>query len=136
MGSTPASGVVIGALAGDWVDVWRETRGACGPGERGKPVAVGVFHLAQLLYAFILCVMRTCSIMEAQHNLGALLQVVESGEEMLITRRRKPVAKLVRLERDAAVVFPDFQTRARRAWNSSWRGAGTDDLLEEGRGER
>jgi prevent-host-death family protein len=33
--------------------------------------------------------------LEAKNRLGALLNRVERGEEIVITRRRKPVAKLV-----------------------------------------
>ena len=39
--------------------------------------------------------MREIGAFEAKNKLGALLDQVERGEEIIITRRGKPVAKLV-----------------------------------------
>jgi prevent-host-death family protein len=73
--------------------------------------------------------------MEAQHNLAALVRRVEAGAELVITRRRRPVARLVPLE-EKPLVFPDFKARARKVWGGAWRGAGSDELLDESRGSR
>ena len=35
-----------------------------------------------------------------------------------------------------AVDFPDFKERARESWGEAWRGAGSDELLDEVHGER
>jgi prevent-host-death family protein len=43
--------------------------------------------------------MREVSIYEAKTTLSALLQAVERGEEVVITNRNKPVARLVPFER-------------------------------------
>lgn len=40
--------------------------------------------------------MREIGAFEAKNTLGALLDLVERGEEVVITRRGKPVARLVR----------------------------------------
>lgn len=40
--------------------------------------------------------MQTVSVHEARERLSALLQAVEAGEEIVITRRGHPVARLVR----------------------------------------
>lgn len=40
--------------------------------------------------------MRSVGAFEAKNTLGALLDAVERGEEITITRRGKPVARLVR----------------------------------------
>ena len=40
--------------------------------------------------------MREIGAFEAKNTLGALLDLVASGEEVVITRRGKPVARLVR----------------------------------------
>jgi len=41
-------------------------------------------------------VMRQIGAFEAKNTLGSLLDLVERGEEIVITRRGKPVARLVR----------------------------------------
>jgi len=87
-------------------------------------------------YALKLCVMKTFSVMEAQHNLAALLREVEAGRELTITRRRKPVARLSPMPAGGPVVFPDFAARAGQTWRGAWQGAGTQELVDESRGER
>ncbi len=74
--------------------------------------------------------------METQHNLSRVLREVESGHEVAITRRKKVVARLVPPSAKGKVRFPDFAARAREIWGSPWKGAGTDELLDESRGER
>ncbi len=44
-----------------------------------------------------LAVMETVSVYDAKTNLSRLLAAVERGEEVVITRHGRPVAKLVRL---------------------------------------
>jgi prevent-host-death family protein len=80
--------------------------------------------------------MKTYSVMEAQHNLAVLLREVEAGRELTITRRRKPVARLSPVPAEGPVEFPDFSARASKVWRGPWRGAGTQELVGESRGER
>lgn len=54
--------------------------------------------------------MRTFGAFEAKNRLGALLDLVEQGEEVLITRHGKPAERLV-----AAAVEPDRKAIAREA---------------------
>jgi prevent-host-death family protein len=42
--------------------------------------------------------MRTIGAFDAKNTLGTLLDLVEQGEEIVITRRGKPVARLVRAD--------------------------------------
>jgi prevent-host-death family protein len=42
--------------------------------------------------------METATVREIQHNLASILRRVEAGAEVLIQRRRKPVARLVPAE--------------------------------------
>lgn len=51
--------------------------------------------------------MKDVGAFEAKTKLGALLDLVERGEEVLITRRGKPVAKLV-----PSTTRPDVQAAA------------------------
>jgi prevent-host-death family protein len=72
---------------------------------------------------------------EAKNRLGALLDRVEQGEEIVITRRGRPVAKLI----PAAPGFD--RAKARRAIAGlleasrglSLRGLRIKDLVDEGR---
>lgn len=80
--------------------------------------------------------MKKISIMEAQHNLAKWVREVESGRELEITRHKKVVARLAPVKAADAVDFPDFKKRALERWGESWRGAGSDQLLDESRGER
>ena len=73
--------------------------------------------------------------MQAQHNLSALLRHVAQGQTLVITNRRRPVARLSPV-RAAKVDFPDFKARAARTWSGPWRGAGSAELLDESRGIR
>lgn len=78
--------------------------------------------------------MKTFSIMEAQHNLARVLRVVDSGQRVGITRRKKLVAKIIPVEE--SVEFPDFVGRALKIWGPSWPGSSSTALLDESRGER
>jgi antitoxin (DNA-binding transcriptional repressor) of toxin-antitoxin stability system len=80
--------------------------------------------------------MKTISIMEAQHNLAKWLREVEAGGELVITRRKKAVARLSPATTEEPVVFPDFKARAKRTWGKAWSGSGSDELLDESRGDR
>ncbi|MFH2130984.1 MAG: type II toxin-antitoxin system prevent-host-death family antitoxin [bacterium] len=42
--------------------------------------------------------MKTVSVREAREKIGSLLDAVSAGEEIVITRRGKPVAKLTTIE--------------------------------------
>jgi prevent-host-death family protein len=79
--------------------------------------------------------MRKVGAFEAKNRLGALLDSVERGEEIVITRRGKPVARLV----PAEVGFD--RTKARRAVAGlleasrgvTFGGLKIKDLINEGR---
>ena len=57
--------------------------------------------------------METISIADTKTHLSELLTRVESGEEIVITRRGKPVARLSSLEssRKAITTLDDFRRR-------------------------
>ncbi len=79
--------------------------------------------------------MKTASVMQAQHNLAALLREVQRGQAFVITNRRRPVARLSPVQ-VAKMEFPDFKARAARTWTRPWRGAPSAELLDESRGSR
>lgn len=72
--------------------------------------------------------------METQHHLSRVLEVVEAGQSVGITRRKLLVAKIVPMQ--AKVELPDFMSRAHRVWGKSWQGVPSDKLLDEARGGR
>lgn len=64
--------------------------------------------------------MKTVGIFEAKTNLSRLLEEVEKGRDVMITRHGKPVAKLVRPERK----FTPEEIRRRREAIASLRELG------------
>lgn len=89
-----------------------------------------------LKYALFICVMKTFSIMETQHNLARVLREVEAGYEVGITRRRKLVARILPVEGTQETAFPDFNTRAEKVWGTTPASTSSDQLLDESRGDR
>lgn len=80
--------------------------------------------------------MREIGAFEAKNTLGALLDLVQQGEEVVITRHGKPVARLVRETKRG-----DARERARAAAEAMDRlthgttlgGLSIKALIEEGR---
>ncbi|MDI6028875.1 type II toxin-antitoxin system prevent-host-death family antitoxin [Corticibacterium sp. UT-5YL-CI-8] len=79
--------------------------------------------------------MRTVGAFEAKNTLGSLLDLVEQGEEITITRHGKPAARLV-----SAGVAPDrSEAKAaaarilERAKGRSLGGISIKELIEDGR---
>lgn len=56
--------------------------------------------------------MKTANIAEAKSHFSALLSDVEAGEEVIITRRGKPIARIVTESRTSATVFDLSALRA------------------------
>jgi prevent-host-death family protein len=79
--------------------------------------------------------MREVGAFEAKNRLGALLDAVERGEEVTITRRGKPVARLVR----PAAIFDRAAAKAaaarirKRRKGVTLGGVAIKDLINEGR---
>ncbi len=58
-----------------------------------------------------------------QHNLAKVLNWVQEGEEVEVTRRHVVVAKIVSCQKEREdVQHPDFLGRARRIWGSQPKG--------------
>ena len=59
--------------------------------------------------------MKTVSVREAQHHLGAVLEEVQRGRTITLTKRGRVVAKIVpaRVARRRAT-WPDFEARMKR----------------------
>ena len=79
--------------------------------------------------------MREVGAFEAKNRLGALLDAVERGEEVTITRRGKPVARLVRpaATLDRAVAKAAAARIRKRRKGVTLGGLAIKDLINEGR---
>lgn len=78
--------------------------------------------------------MQKVTVREARQNIGQLLDAVSAGEKVIITRRGKPVAKLVTIDSTSEeICFPD-----RRQFRSSLPPSKQNaaDFIREMRDER
>ena len=57
---------------------------------------------------------RRVTLREANQHLSRLIQAVETGEELIITRRGQPVARLSRIEPQKKVLSPKQEAALRR----------------------
>jgi prevent-host-death family protein len=85
--------------------------------------------------------MVSVTLREMQHNLAACLRQVEQGEEVVIRRRQKPVARLVPLDPGAAggsrTNWKALRQFRRDAWGDKpTPGTPSNVILDQMRGER
>ncbi|MBC5800274.1 MAG: type II toxin-antitoxin system prevent-host-death family antitoxin [Candidatus Eremiobacteraeota bacterium] len=82
--------------------------------------------------------MRSASLRQVQHNLGEVLRWIDAGEEVEITRRRKPVARLVPVGGQPRPVDWDEHFRALHAIFAQKppKGSPASDLVIEQRNAR
>ena len=79
--------------------------------------------------------MKTASVREVQHNLAEVLSWVARGQEVLVLRRKKIVARLLPPEPIAAR-SPDFMARAEGIWGKKPKGKPLSEIVSEARGNR
>jgi prevent-host-death family protein len=79
--------------------------------------------------------MRKIDVVDAAEDLGALLDLVEKGEEVMITRHGKPDARLVRPEgtHDRAKALAAVERIRELAKGQTLGGISIKDLIEDGR---
>ena len=59
--------------------------------------------------------MKSVSLRQMQHHLSDVMRHVDQGQEVLVTRRRRTIARLVPVQPAAAKAkWPDFTLRAAR----------------------
>jgi antitoxin (DNA-binding transcriptional repressor) of toxin-antitoxin stability system len=81
--------------------------------------------------------MKRASIRQVQHHLSQVIKWVEDGEEVVILRRNRVVARLVPPGRNSEPPeWPDFTGRARRIWGKRARGKPLSRIILEDREER
>lgn len=83
--------------------------------------------------------MKSVSVRTVQHQLAAMLSEVEKGEEVVITKHRRPIARLTAVTQSSAVTASPAALKrywAERPAPPAVRSAVTHaDLVAEGRGE-
>lgn len=80
----------------------------------------------------------TISIRELQQNLKRVMQRVEGGQVVEVTRRRRPVARLSPLSETTGPVspWPDLHARARAVFGDRVIAPGGSSVVIEDRAER
>jgi prevent-host-death family protein len=84
-----------------------------GGDEASLPISVHSLRQAITFDSDSYLVMRSVNLAEAKAGLSALLDAVEAGEEVVITRRGRSVARLIR-ESDSDAAASDWVARLRR----------------------
>jgi len=81
---------------------------------------------------------KTASVREIQHHLSRVLEWVEGGEEVEVTRRKKVVARIVPAEdpEKKRPEWPDFEARWKEDFPNGCPGKPLSEIVDEGRGPR
>ena len=81
--------------------------------------------------------MKTITVREVQHRLSAVLDSVRHGQSILVTKRGKPVAKIIPAEPvRGKIVWPDFEARLTALFPKGVPpGKPLSDIVSEGRGD-
>jgi prevent-host-death family protein len=79
----------------------------------------------------------TVSVRELQQNLKRVMERVERGETVEVTRRRKPVARLAPMKSSGpSAPWPDLKARRRAVFGDRIVAPGGSEIVIEGRDER
>lgn len=71
--------------------------------------------------------MKSVTLRHMQHHLSEVMRHVDQGNEVLVTRRSRAIAKLVPVQTASQATWPDFATRAEAIKG----GALSTSILEE-----
>jgi prevent-host-death family protein len=81
--------------------------------------------------------MRRVTVRDLQHNLAELLNQVQSGQELVVTKRGKAVARIVPAQRsEGPLVWPDSAARMKRLAVTDTSGTPASAVIDELRRER
>ncbi|MDD5723403.1 MAG: type II toxin-antitoxin system prevent-host-death family antitoxin [Syntrophales bacterium] len=75
--------------------------------------------------------MKTATVGEIQKNFSGVLRNIKAGEEITVTRRGNPVAKITALGPRSTIEWPDFSNEA-----VELKGKSLSDIVVEERQER
>lgn len=80
--------------------------------------------------------MKTATIRDIRHDFGRILNWIEDGQEVEITKRGRVVARLVPVKAKAKKIeWPDFQARFKNTFPNGVKGKPISEILDEARGE-
>lgn len=100
-------------------------------------VSCGLSALTAIAMLGIMSNMKEFNVRHVQHHLAALLEAVERGEKVRITRRGKVVAQLGPPEPDAQELnWPDSASRLKRLAPLIWEDEPASEIIREDRQER
>lgn len=74
---------------------------------------------------------KTATVGEIQKNFGRVLSGINNGQEIIITKRGKPVARIVSLAPKSEIEWPDFYNEA-----IDLKGKPIGEIVIEGREDR
>ena len=83
--------------------------------------------------------MKSVKIAELKDKLSEHLRAVEQGDEVIVTDRNRPIARIVPLAGSADGLVPPrvpFEAVRGRTWRAAGWGTRSDELLAEERGDR
>ena len=75
--------------------------------------------------------MKTATVGDIQKNFGKILREIKAGEEITITKRGKPIAKMTALGPKNEIEWPDFYHEAVEP-----KGNPASEIVIEGREDR
>jgi prevent-host-death family protein len=75
--------------------------------------------------------MKMATVGEIQKNFAQVLREIKAGEEIIVTRRGKPVAKIIAMGPKRSIVWPDFFDEAIEI-----RGKPVSEIIIEDREDR
>jgi prevent-host-death family protein len=75
--------------------------------------------------------MKTATVGEIQKNFSRILKQIKAGEEIAVTKRGKPVAKITALGPKEEIDWPDFYSEA-----IELNGKPVSEIVTEGREDR
>lgn len=75
--------------------------------------------------------MKTATVGQIQKNFAQVLKNITNGEEITITKRGQPIARIISLGPKDIIQWPDFYNQA-----IELKGKPLSELVTEGRGDR
>ncbi|HLB34248.1 MAG: hypothetical protein A3F67_04770 [Verrucomicrobia bacterium RIFCSPHIGHO2_12_FULL_41_10] len=80
--------------------------------------------------------MKTASIRQVQHGLKAILDWVEAGEKVSITRRNIIVAEMSSPKKTHSLTIPNFKERLKKTFPHPIKGPSNAELIIQERNSR